>query len=215
MPGPDTPEVKALRQRAKDLGLNLHNRVGEKKLREAIATAEGLRDVAQAQAPQTQKAPQAEAVPPTASKFAVDPNVYVPGPNEKLAYTEEEYLDKELREARRNANRLVRVRVTCMNPNKKNWMGEILSVGSAKMGTIKKFVPFNAEEPYHVPYAIYQLLKERQCRIGTTVKLPNGQEVNRYKLINEFAVEVMPPLTQDELEKLKQRQAMAKGTVTS
>ena len=133
-------------------------------------------------------------------------------PGEKLYMTEAEFRKKELGEARREAGALVRCRITCMNPNKKNWTGEIISVGSARMGTFKKFIPFNFEEPYHVPKAIYEYLKERKCRVGTTVKLPNGQEVNRHKLINEFAIEVLPPLTQDELEDLRHRQAMAQGT---
>jgi hypothetical protein len=42
--------------------------------------------------------------------------------------------------------------------------------------------------------------------------MPNGQEVNRYKLVNEFSIEVLPPLTETELEELKQRQAMASGS---
>lgn len=124
---------------------------------------------------------------------------------------EKEYKKRQLAEAKREAGRLIRCRITCMNPHKKNWTGEIISVGSSKMGTFKKFIPFNIDEPYHVPKAIYDFLKERKCRIGVTHKLANGQQINKYKLINEFAVESLPPLTKEELEDLKNQQAAVKG----
>ena len=132
-------------------------------------------------------------------------------PGAKTYLDENEYRRKKLAENKLEAARLVRCRITCMNPHKKNWTGEIISVGSSKMGTFKKFVPYNSDEPYHVPKAIFDYMKERKCRIGTTTKMANGQEVNRYKLINEFALEVLPPLTNEELDDLKRRQAMAKG----
>jgi hypothetical protein len=112
-----------------------------------------------------------------------------------LFMTEEQYRDKYATDLRKESARLVRCRIQCMNPNKKNQPGEIISVGSPKMGTFKKWVPYNSDEPYHIPKIIYDAMRERKCRIGFTVKLPNGQEVNRYKLINEFAIEVLPPLS--------------------
>lgn len=151
-------------------------------------------------------------MPEVASKPAVTPKVPTLPPGQKVHFEEAEYRRRQLAEAKREAGRLVRCRVTCMNPHKKNWTGEIISVGSSRMGTFKKFIPFNIDEPYHIPKAIFDYLKERKCRIGTTQKLPNGQEVNRYKLINEFAIEQLEPLTKQELEDLKHRQAMAQGT---
>ncbi len=136
-------------------------------------------------------------------------------PGEKLFYTEKEFKSKELADRRKEASRLVRCRITCMNPAKQNWTGEIVSVGSAKMGTFKKFIPYNSPEPYHIPHIIYQELKERKCRIGHIVKLPNGQEVNRYKLVPEFSIEVLPPLTPEELKELARRQALASGSAVA
>lgn len=137
---------------------------------------------------------------------------YVPKEGEKLFMTEEEYEEKKRQEAKREIAKLIRCRVTCMNPNKKNWTGEIISVGSAKVGTQKKFIPYNTNEPYHIPKIIFDYMKERQCRVGVSTRLPNGQESTSYKLINEFSLEVLPPLTPAELKDLKQRQAMANGT---
>lgn len=213
---PVTPEERALKAKARELGLKFHPRSGATKLRqmiqehltqEAAKQPQGAFDSAIADMPLSDSAmAQNGAQMPTGDAGGVQLK-----PGEKLFYTQKEWREKELRENKHNAGRLVRIRLTCMNPNKKNWTGEIISAGSAKVGTFKKFIPFNSEEPYHVPWILYQELKDRKCRIGTTVKLPNGMEVNRNKLINEFAIEILPPLTKQELEELKQRQAMAAG----
>ena len=145
------------------------------------------------------------------SKSAAPTSIPKMAESQKYLYEEAEYRRKKLAEAKREAGRLVRCRITCMNPHKRNWTGEIISVGSAKMGTYKKFIPFNLDTPYHVPKAIFEYLKERKCRIGTTQKLPNGQEINQYKLVNEFAIEVLDPLSKSELEDLKNQQAITMG----
>lgn len=109
------------------------------------------------------------------------------------------------------ATKLVRIRVTCMNPAKKEWEGEIITVGNAGVGTHKKYIPFNADEGWHVPNIIYQALQERQCQVFVSTKTKNGVTMRQGKLIKEFAIEVLPPLTEEELKDLAQRQAMAKS----
>ena len=111
---------------------------------------------------------------------------------------------------RNEANELVRIRVSCMNPAKKEWEGELLTAGNSVVGSFTKFVPFNVEDGWHVPRIIYLQLKERQCQIFITVKDSRGNDVRKGKLIKEFAIEVLPSLTADELQALAQRQAMAK-----
>lgn len=98
-----------------------------------------------------------------------------------------------------------------MNPNKRSWEGEIVSVGSAKLGTFKKFIPFNAEEGYHIPQIIFDELKNRKCTIFVSGKGPRGEKITKSKLINEFALEVLPPLGAEELKVLASRQALANG----
>ena len=106
---------------------------------------------------------------------------------------------------------LVRVRVACMNPNKKEWEGELLTVGSSTTGTISKFVPFNNEEGWHIPRMLYNFMLERQCPVYVTVKDSRGNAVRKSKLIKEYVLEVLPPLTSVEMQELAQRQAMAKS----
>lgn len=110
------------------------------------------------------------------------------------------------------AAKLVRIRVTCMNPAKKEWSGEIIAVGNSVVGTHKKFVPFNADEGWHVPNIIYQHIVSRECQVFVTVRDERGNTHRKGKLIKEFAVEVLPPLTTEELAELARRQAMAAGS---
>ena len=112
---------------------------------------------------------------------------------------------------RKEANELIRIRVTCMNPNKREWDGEIFTTGNSTLGTLKKYVPFNADEGWHVPRAIYNQIIERQCQIFVTKKDSRGNTTKEGKLIKEFAVEVLPNLTVEELEELARKQAMARS----
>lgn len=112
---------------------------------------------------------------------------------------------------RREAGTLVRIRVTCMNPAKKEWDGEIITTGNSLVGTFRKYIPFNSDEGWHVPQIIYNQLVSRQCQVFTTVTDARGNKVRRGKLIREFAIEVLPQLTPQELHELAQRQAMAKS----
>jgi hypothetical protein len=123
----------------------------------------------------------------------------------------EETLNQKRSRLKKEAMELVRIRVTCMNPAKAEWEGEIVTVGNSAVGSITKFIPFNADAGWHVPRIIYQQLVERQCQIFVTVNDSRGNKTRKGKLIKEFAIEVMPPLTPAELQDLAQQQAMAKA----
>lgn len=118
----------------------------------------------------------------------------------------------ERKRLRNEAAKLVRVRVTCMNPLKKDWEGEIFCVGNGQIGSFKKFVPFNLDEGYHIPHIIYTEMKARMYQAFVTEKHSSGRKVKVGKLIREFGIEVLEPLTEVELKELAQRQAMANGT---
>ncbi len=112
---------------------------------------------------------------------------------------------------RKEASALVRVRVTCMNPNKKEWKGEIFTASNSIVGTFRKYVQFNTEDGWHVPQIILNMLKARQFQTFYTIKNERGVAVRKGKLVPEFAVEVLPPLTEEELLELSRRQALAGG----
>ena len=76
---------------------------------------------------------------------------------------------------------------------------------------MKRYVPYNAEDGWHVEQILLNQLRERQCQIFVTEKDSRGNKIRKGKLIREFAIEVLDPLTEEELHDLAQRQAMAKG----
>jgi len=176
-------ELTSLKARATQMGLTFHPSIGVEKLREKVA------------AHLAGEAPSNDEAAPAAA------------PAEAKAETEHQKR-KRLKD---EALALVRIRVTCMNPAKKDWEGEIFTTGNAAIGSVKKFVPFNADEGWHVPKVIYQMIKDRHCQVFVTVKDGRGNAVRKGKLIKEFAVEVLPQLTAEELHDLAQRQAMAKA----
>jgi hypothetical protein len=110
---------------------------------------------------------------------------------------------------KRDALALVRIRVTCMNPFKREWDGELFTVSNNAVGSITKYVPFNNDEGWHVPQIMLNMLQERMCQIFVTDRTKNGVTVRKGKLIKEFAIEILPQLTQEELDELARRQAMA------
>jgi len=109
---------------------------------------------------------------------------------------------------RKSSTRLVRIRVTCMNPDKSAYHGEVFTVGNSVIGTIRKYVPFNAEEGWHVEAIILEMIQQRMFTYHYTVKDSKGQDVNRHKQAKEFSVEILPPLTEEELQELAIKQAM-------
>lgn len=176
-------ELTALKARADMMGVAYHPSIGLEKLREKVNAA-----VTATEAPAKEEAPQ-----PTAAQI-------------NTAVETETQRNKRLKD---DAARLVRIRLTCMNPAKAEWPGEIISVGNAIVGSFSKFVPFNADEGWHVPNMIYKALVDRQCQVFVTTADSRGNKTRKGKLIREFAIEVLPDLTKDELHDLAQRQAMA------
>lgn len=175
-------ELTTLKARAQMLGLSFHPSIGLEKLREKVNAAT------------------TGAVPEEPVAKAV-PQVVVPETPAQIRVR-----------LKQDAMRLVRIRVTCMNPAKSEWDGEIMTTGNAVVGSVKKFIPFTgAEDGWHVPYIMYEQLRDRQCQVFSTVTDSRGNKVRRGKMIREFAIEVMPQLTPAELAELAQRQAIAKS----
>lgn len=135
-----------------------------------------------------------------------------PGKNESSEPVVEKPLSrKEIEDAsRRAAGELIRVRVTNMDPNNRDWEGEIFTAGNSVVGTYKKYVPFDTE--FHVPRIILNMMKERMCQVFESVRDARGNLSRKGKLIKAFAIEELPALTPTELNSLAQRQAMANGT---
>ncbi len=106
--------------------------------------------------------------------------------------------------------RLVRCRIYNLNPQKNDLRGEIITVGNKYLGTVRKFIPFGevTDGGYHIPMCIYKELNGKKFQQIRT-KSKNGQiEVSR-RMVPEYNIEILPPLTKDELEELALQQAAA------
>lgn len=120
---------------------------------------------------------------------------------------------------RSRAMRLHRVRITNMDPNDAALPGAIITVYNKYTGKVSKFIPFGdeTENGYHVPEIILNELKNRTFTMRKEVK-PRGQAgsfgVKTYKtvLMKKFAIEELPPLTDDELKYLANDQK-ARGAI--
>lgn len=190
-----TDELTILKERATQMGIKFHPSIGVESLRQKVnAVLQDKMTVAQANA-DTGGASNAPAAP-----VVEEPKVE----------TEHE---KRLR-MRKEMLKLVRVRITCMNPAKKEWEGEIFTVANRGLGTIKRYIPFNAQdEGWHVEQILLQMLQERECQTFYNAKSKNGVTIRKGRMIKEFAIEVLPPLSEKELHDLAQRQAMAQSLV--
>jgi hypothetical protein len=112
---------------------------------------------------------------------------------------------------RREAMALVRVRVSCMDPQKKNLKGELLCVSNRNFGTVQRFIPFNRE--WHIEKVLYDAMMEKEYMVFDREKTGRaGIEVVTPRNVPAFNIQVLPPLTKGELKDLAQRQAMADGT---
>ena len=123
-------------------------------------------------------------------------------------------VEQELRDdMQKNQMALVRVRISCLNPLKAQIKGEIVTVANRYIGTVRKFIPFGeaTDNGYHIPRILLAELKSRKFNSVTTKKGPNGQLLPTQRLVPEFAIEELEPLTQAELDKLASAQLAAEG----
>lgn len=186
-----TDELTKLKARADMMNIEYHPSIGVAKLREKINAHLN-----------------AEAAPVVKTAVALDKPAATETTDTKPAVETEGMRRQRLMN---DAGKLVRVVVSCKNPAKKEWPGQLISAGNSLVGTFTKFVPFDNEEGWHVPHIIYKQLKAAEYQSFYTEKTKNGVSVRRGKLQKEFAVELLDPLTPEELHDLAQRQAMAKS----
>ncbi len=180
-------ERALLMQRARMMGLNISNNIGLETLKQRIEDhMNGKPDV-------VEKTP-----------LMADPALPNAGKKKSLR--------QHLME---DAMKLVRIRITNLDPKKKDLQGEIITVANEYIGTVKKFVPFGevTENGYHVPNVIYKALKRRKfLNIRVRKNGPRGQVAVEQNWAQEFAIEVLPPLSKEELQQLATAQ-LAAGTM--
>ena len=114
---------------------------------------------------------------------------------------------------KKKASRLIRVRIHCNDPAKKDWPGEYITVGNNAVGTYRKYVPYNQDEPFHLPEIIVNALREKRVQVFATKKSKNGIPVRESKSIAAYAIEIVQPLTEEEVAQLANSQ-MARNALS-
>lgn len=198
--------LKQLRKEAEDLGLTVHHRANEE-------TIQNLINAELAKRFRNQEVEAAEEVEAATDEIEQDVPVEAPvRPSHKIrAKTAAEIRQDLIAQRRNKAAALVRIRVQCMDPNKREYEGDVFSAGNAKIGSFKKYIPFNGVD-WHAPRIIVDVLKGKKCSQHRNV--PDGQGGYRREsfLTNAYSVEELPPLTPEELQELARKQAMSAGT---
>ena len=111
-------------------------------------------------------------------------------------------------EARGRCSKQVRIIAHCNNPLKKAWQGEIIT-GSNKLGTWKKFVPFDVE--WHVPQIVLNVMREQKYTFFYSKKSPMGMTVRKAKLKPAYNIEVLEPMTNQEVKQLAKLQLVTQA----
>ena len=186
-------ELTILKERAKVMGIPFSNNISLETLRKRVADKmEGKDEAPEVNAltgdPEIAQALATKPLDPKANAVAL----------RKLMHA------KQMRQ--------VRVRVTKMDPKKKDLPGEIWTVANEYLGTVRKFVPYGeqTDDGFHIPYCLYRLLDSKRFLHIRDVKDRTTGIVRQDKVwAKEFSLDVLPTLTQGELDRLAAAQAAA------
>lgn len=204
-------ELTLLKSRARMMGIPFSNNIGVEALKEKINSkmSEGLKKDDEPEEEEEQKEETAQPdVNDQGTKGSPELN---PLEGDQAGQSPARTLSKRERIVR-EAMKLVRVRITNLDPKKKDLQGEIITVANKYIGTVKKFIPFGAatDGGYHIPKVLYDELESRRfTHIQSTRNKQTGQIDVRTSEAKEYAIEVLPPLTREELAKLAAVQASA------
>ena len=169
-----------MRQELADNGVTLHHKTGTKKLASTLADVR-------------------------TKEYKEDPKKSdLTGPSEAAKAAKAKHL-AVMQTPEKLAMRLTRVVVTPNDPAMVNYPGLIFSVGATGLNNgrmVKKFVPFNNEEGWHVPQILLNQIENGQMQKFKTVVRPNGEKVLEPYLTKKFNVRILDPLTPEELKEV-------------
>jgi hypothetical protein len=188
-------ELDVLKQRARIMGITFSNNISVEKLREKITAA--------------QEGASVNEEPADAGQANGQLNPLQGDTADKPAKVKVKSIRQHIME---ESMKLIRVRITNMDPKKKELQGEIFTVANEYLGTVRKFVPFGeaTEDGYHIPKCIYDLMASRKfLQIRTRKNRKTGTEEVEATYVREFSLEVLDPLTPAQLKDLATQQAAA------
>lgn len=179
-------ELTVLKQRAATLGIQFSNNIGIDTLRERIKQ-------------------KLEGIEPSNEPSSTNSINALTGEDDSKVLTKAQIRDR----IKKDALKLVRLRIVNLDPKKSKWPGEIITVANEVIGTVSKFIPFGevTEGGYHVPNVIYKKMKSRKFLDIRVIKQKGKPDRVIEQWVPEFALEVLPQLTKEELKKLADAQA--------
>ena len=186
-------ELTLLKERAKVMGIPFSNNISLETLRKRVADKMEGKDEA-----------------PEVNALTGDPEIAQAMAAKPLDQKANAIALRKLMHA--TQMRLVRVRITNMDPKKKDLPGEIWTVANEYLGTVRKFVPYGeqTDDGFHIPYCLYRLLDSKRFLHIRDVKDRTTGIVRQDKVwAKEFSLDVLPTLTQGELDRLAAAQAAA------
>ena len=133
-------------------------------------------------------------------------------PKPKPRKMTQEEVEQALREkVKKEKMKLLRCRISNLNPAKNDLRGEIITVGNRYLGTVRKFIPFGeqTDRGYHIPQVIYDDLKARRFQ-QIRSKRVNGQIMQETRMVPEYQIEILPPLSVEALNELRMQQEAAR-----
>jgi len=204
-------DIEVLRATATDLGLKFSGNTGVDTLRTKIIDHAKTLEV-----PSDDKADQLPDLGDDDEEPIEVAKAIPAGPSieELLKMDPKEIEDPALRRKviRAKALRLVRVRVTNLDPSEAQLEGALITVTNKYTGKVSKFVPFGEanEAGWHVPEIILNYLRSQKFVMRREVK--GGQfGVKKYNTshVNKYQIDVLPALTKDEVAKLAAHQRAA------
>lgn len=199
---PVADEMSILKQRAKLLGITHSNNISLETLRAKVKE--------KMESSQGSSSDDAEEEEAEAEQEEAQPELN-PLEGDTAGKAPAKTLSKRDR-IRREAMALVRCRITNLDPKKKDLPGEIFCVGNKFIGTVKKFIPYGevTDDGYHIPKVLFDELESRKfLHIQTSKNKQNGQIQVKTSYAKEFAIEVLPMLTPEQLAKLAAAQLAA------
>lgn len=182
-------EIDFLKDRARIMGITYSNNIGVEALKQKINAK--LAESSTSQADEEEEIQEEPKTSPVAA---------APIPPRKMTLREKCIQD---------AMKLVRVRIQNLDPKKRELPGEIFTVANEYVGTVRKYVPYGevTNNGYHIPQILFDNLKERRFVNIRIRKAPNGEPIIETNDALEFALEVLTPLTPEELARLASAQA--------
>lgn len=135
----------------------------------------------------------------------------LPRPDKDEVTKTPEVLEAEKNQAiKLDLTKLVRCMIVSNDPAMKEWdMTPYYSFSNSTITLDSITIPLGVE--WHIPNAYVGMLQAMECKIPVKTKDEKGRPITIRRSVKKYNVNILPPLTAEELEALKMAQVMRDG----